>query len=84
MAQVAGSLAQTARAEIDAKQELRHAERMAELRRRAAQMAPAEPIALPSAPAAEETASPYARMGFVDDAEIEQHVRQLLQRRAAG
>jgi len=33
------------------------------------------------------TASPgtdYARMGYVDDAEIEAHVRQLLERRAAG
>ncbi|MEW1963346.1 hypothetical protein AB0269_12890 [Microbacterium sp. NPDC077644] len=83
MAQVTGSLAQTARAEIEAKQDLVRAERMAELRRRAAQMAPAEPVALP-APAAAEEASPYARMGFVDDAEIEQHVRRMLQRRAAG
>mgnify|MGYP007112216699 CR=1 FL=1 len=80
MAQVTGSLAQTARAEIEAKQDLVRAERMAELRRRAAQMAPAEPVALP----APEEASPYARMGFVDDAEIEQHVRRMLQRRAAG
>ena len=86
MASVNGSLAQTARAEIDAKQELRRAERVAELRRRAAHMAPPEPVTLPS-PAArgeQDAVSPYARMGFVDDAEIEQHVRQLLQRRAAG
>ncbi|MBB5741960.1 hypothetical protein HD600_000457 [Microbacterium ginsengiterrae] len=84
MASVAGSLAQTARAEIDATEEMRRAERVAELRRRAAQMAPAAPVALPTpaAPAAE--ASPYSRMGFVDDEEIEQHVRQMLQRRAAG
>lgn len=86
MAQVSGSLAHTARAEIEAAQELRRAERVAELRRRAAQMAPPEPVALPAppAPAAAEAASPYSRMGFVDDAEIEQHVRQMLQRRAAG
>lgn len=86
MASVSGSLAQTAQAEIEAKRELVRAERMAELRKRAAQMAPAEPISLPAAPAppAEQPASPYARMGFVDDDEIERHVRQLLQRRAAG
>jgi hypothetical protein len=87
LASVSGSLAHTARAEIDAKQELRRAERIAELRQRAAQLAPPEPVTLPaaaaSAPPADET-SPYARMGFVDDAEIEQHVRELLQRRAAG
>ena len=82
MAQVAGSLAQTARAEIDAAQDLRRAERVAELRKRAEQMAPPEPIGI--AAAASESTSPYARMGFVDDAEIEDHVRQLLQRRAAG
>jgi hypothetical protein len=29
-------------------------------------------------------ASPYASMGYVDDAEIEDHVRQLLERRASG
>ncbi|MDI9889757.1 hypothetical protein [Microbacterium sp. IEGM 1404] len=29
-------------------------------------------------------ASPYAAMGYVDDSEIEDHVRQLLQRRASG
>ncbi len=58
--------------------------RVAELRARAAQMAPPEPVTLPAAPAAAESASPYAQMGIVDDAEIEQHVRQLLQRRATG
>lgn len=86
MVAMSGSLAQTARAEIEAQQELRRAERVAELRRRAAHMAPPEPIAIPVAAPAEtaESTSPYARMGFVDDAEIEQHVRQLLQRRAAG
>jgi hypothetical protein len=78
---VAGSAAQIARAEIDAQQALRRAARVAALRERAEEMAAPAPVPLP---AAKETSSPYARMGFVDDAEIEQHVRQLLERRAAG
>ncbi len=81
MIAVAGSAAQIARAEIEAQQELRRAARVAALRERAEQMAAPAPVSLP---VAKETASPYARMGFVDDEEIEQHVRQLLQRRAAG
>jgi len=81
---VAGSRAQTARAEIDAQEERRKAVRLAALRERAEQMAAAAaPVELPAAPAAA-SASPYARMGFVDDAEIEAHVRELLTRRAAG
>jgi hypothetical protein len=81
---VAGSRAQVARAEIDAQQEMRKAARLAELRERAERMAPAAPVRIP-APAAEKPApSPYAAMGFVDDAEIEAHVRDLLARRAAG
>lgn len=79
MASVSGSLTQTAQAEIEATQELRRAERVARLRERAEQMGPPAPVALPAA-----QASPYAQMGFVDDAEIEEHVRQLLTRRAAG
>jgi hypothetical protein len=78
---VAGSAAQIARAEIDAQQALRRAARVAALRERAEEMAAPAPVPLP---AAKEASSPYARMGFVDDAEIEQHVRQLLERRAAG
>lgn len=78
MVAVAGSRAQTAQAAIDAQEERRKAARLAALRERAEQMAPAEPVALPAA------SSPYARMGFVDDAEIEAHVRDLLSRRAAG
>lgn len=73
-----GSRAQTAQAQIDAQAERRKAARVAALRERAEQMAPPAPAELPAAP------SPYARMGFVDDAEIEQHVRELLSRRAAG
>ncbi|WCD91601.1 hypothetical protein [Microbacterium sp. nov. GSS16] len=83
MVTVAGSRAQTAQAEIDARAERERAARRAELRRRAEELAPPAPTALPVAPAAVE-ASPYARMGVVDDAEIEAHVRQLLARRAAG
>jgi len=81
MVAVAGSATQIAMAEIEAQQELRRAARVAALRERAEQMAAPAPISLP---AAKEASSPYARMGFVDDAEIEQHVRQLLERRAAG
>lgn len=77
---VTGSRAQAARAQIDAQEERRRAAHLAELRRRAEEMAPPAPTPLP-APAA---ASPYAAMGFVDDAEIEAHVRELLARRAAG
>lgn len=77
---VAGSATQIARAEAEAQQELRRAARVAALRARAEEMAAPAPVALPVA----KQASPYARMGFVDDAEIEQHVRQLLERRAAG
>jgi hypothetical protein len=85
LATVSGSLAQTARAEIEEQQERRRAARVAELRERAAQMAPPAPVAIPTAaPAASEGASPYSRMGFVDDAEIEAHVRHLLERRATG
>lgn len=80
---VTGSRAQAAQAEIDARAERELAARRAELRRRAEELAPPVPTALPVAPAAAE-ASPYASMGVVDDAEIEAHVRQLLARRAAG
>ncbi|MBT2473052.1 hypothetical protein J7E68_00235 [Microbacterium sp. ISL-103] len=79
---VAGSRAQVARAEMDAQQERRAAARLAELRERAERMAPATPVQIPAAaPAA---SSPFARMGYVDDAEIEAHGRHLLAKRAAG
>ena len=76
---VAGSRAQAAQAQIEAQEQRRKAARVAALRERAEQMAPEAPVALPAA-----SASPYAKMGFVDDAEIEAHVRDLLSRRAAG
>ena len=79
-----GSRAQVARAEIEAKEELRRAARLAELRERAASMAPEEPVRLAPRDAPAAADSPYSRMGFVDDAEIEDHVRQMLARRAAG
>lgn len=78
---VAGSRAQTAQAEIDARAQRERAARRVELRRRAEELAPPAPVELPVAPAA---ASPYSGMGVIDDAEIEAHVRRLLARRAAG
>ncbi|UNK71824.1 hypothetical protein [Microbacterium sp. H1-D42] len=82
MVTVTGSRAQSAQAEMDAQEERRRAARRAELRRRAEELAPPAPTALPVVADAGE--SPYAKMGVVDDAEIEAHVRQLLARRAAG
>ncbi|WP_431071407.1 hypothetical protein [Microbacterium phyllosphaerae] len=75
---VAGSRAQVARAEMDAQEERRTAARLAELRVRAERMAPETPVQIPAA------ASPFSKMGYVDDAEIEAHVRDLLAKRAAG
>lgn len=85
MVAVAGSRAQTAQAQIDAQDERRRAARRAELRRRAEELAPPAPVVLPAASAVSDAGdSPYARMGVVDDSEIEAHVRQMLARRAAG
>ena len=86
MVSVSGSRAHHAQAEIDARAERQRALRLAELRQRAEELAPPAPKRLPVAPAAQSDAeaSPYARMGVVDDAEIEAHVRQMLQRRVAG
>lgn len=58
------------------------------LRAAARERAVAEELAAASAPTPIETArpaaaSPYVGMGYVDDAEIEDHVRRLLERRAA-
>lgn len=66
-----------------AREELRHAAREEALRARAeAQRPPSIEVARAARAAAPE--SEYSRMGYVDDAEIEAHVRQLLARRAAG
>lgn len=75
-----------------AREALRHAAREEALRQRAAATAPPSidqrraereraAAAGRQAPAA---AADFARMGYVDDAEIEAHVRDLLTRRAAG
>lgn len=82
MVSVAGSRAHAARATIDAQALAREAARAAELQRKAEELAPPAPVELPAPAAAGE--SPYARMGYVDDAEIEAHVRRLLAQRAAG
>lgn len=84
MITVSGSRAQAAQAEMDAQLERRRAERRAELRRRAEEIAPPAPTALPVSATADAGDSPYARMGVIDDAEIEAHVRELLARRATG
>lgn len=83
MVAVAGSRAQVARAQIEAQDARRRAARLVELRKRAEELAPPAPVTLP-VPAAAVAESPYARMGFIDDAEIEAHVREMLARRAAG
>lgn len=85
MVAVSGSRAQQARAELDAQAARDRANRRAELRRRAEELAPPGPAALPAASATSDARdSPYSRMGVIDDAEIEAHVRELLTRRAAG
>ncbi|GGH44036.1 hypothetical protein [Microbacterium album] len=96
---VSGSRAQSAQAEHEAREALRRAAREEALRERAEaleaqerrrQPAPvpietARPAAVsPTASSAAAGESPYARMGYVDDREIEEHVRQLLARRAAS
>ncbi|BDZ37569.1 hypothetical protein [Microbacterium suwonense] len=85
MVAVSGSRAQRARAQLDAQQERDSAARRAELRRRAEELAPPAPAALPvRAAGTDAKESPYAKMGVIDDAEIEAHVRELLTRRNAG
>lgn len=64
-----------------AREALRTAAREEAARDRAARTAPPK---IDTARTAKAEASAYSRMGYVDDAEIEQHVRQLLSRRAAG
>lgn len=78
-----GSRAQAAQASAQAQRERQAAAQAEELRRRAERMAPPAPTPLP-APSETPAASDFSRMGYVDDAEIEAHVRQVLARRAAG
>lgn len=74
--------------EIDARAALARQAREEELRRRLAELvepAPAPITAARIAPSpAAEADSRFASMGYVDDAEIEEHVRALLTRRAVG
>ncbi|GAA3942219.1 hypothetical protein GCM10022383_20090 [Microbacterium soli] len=85
MVDVRGSRAQQARAQLDVQEERRRAARREELRRRAEELAPPAPTPLPARTAQTDAVeSPYARMGVIDDAEIEAHVRKLLARRATG
>jgi hypothetical protein len=50
--------------------------------RATAERTPPAPVPITSARGSGE--SPYARMGYVDDAEIEAHVRRMMERRATG
>ncbi len=75
----AGSRAAATVDEQLAREALRAAAREQVAREIAAAQAPTSiDVARPAA------VSPYASMGYVDDAEIEDHVRQLLERRASG
>ncbi len=76
---VAGSRAQAALLGAEEQRARREAGYEEELRRRAERMAPPAPVALPAAGAPD-----FSRMGYVDDAEIDAHVRQLLTARVAG
>lgn len=79
-----GSRAAAVLDEVDAQQAVRRAAVAEAIRVEAERRAPARiESARPVRPAA--GAGPdFARMGFVDDAEIEDHVRRLLESRAAG
>lgn len=79
----AGSRAAAVVDEQIAREALRAAAREEAAREIAAQQAPT-PIETARPAAAAAPASPYASMGYVDDSEIEDHVRQLLERRAVG
>ncbi|WP_322411735.1 large exoprotein [Microbacterium invictum] len=79
----AGSQAAAVRDVEDAREELRQAA-VAEALRVRAEAAQPPSIEVARAARAAQTGPDFARMGFVDDAEIEDHVRRLLQRRAAG
>lgn len=81
----AGSRAAAVVDEQLAREALRAAAREQVAREIAATEAPT-PIetARPAAEASRPAPSPYAAMGYVDDTEIEDHVRRLLERRASG
>ena len=85
----AGTRAAATQVVLDAQRTLREAAQAEALRERAARLRPA-PVSIETAravPAATEPAAPsvpskWAGMGVIDDAEIEAHVRQLLERRS--
>lgn len=79
LASSSGSRAAAVLDEKAAREALRAAAREEAAREIAAQQAPPS---IDTVRAAKQ--SPYERMGYVDDAEIEEHVRQLLTRRAVG
>ncbi|WP_243233558.1 large exoprotein [Microbacterium sp. CIAB417] len=83
LAATSGSRASLVQDAADAREALRRAAVEEAKRERAEQAAPPSIDTARVAKAPEE--SPFARMGYVDDAEIEDHVRRLLStRRAAG
>ena len=83
LASSAGSRAAAVLDEAAAREALRLAEREERLRAREAQL---QPPSIDAARRAREAAEAerFGRMGYIDDAEIEAHVRQLLERRASG
>lgn len=79
----AGSQAAAVRDVEDAREELRQAA-VAEAARMRAEAQQPPSIEVARAARAAQAGPDFARMGYVDDAEIEDHVRRLLERRAAG
>lgn len=78
-----GSAAAAMRDAADARASL-HRAAVEEAKRERAERAAPPSIGAARLARAEPAASTFARMGYVDDAEIEAHVRKLLQGRAAG
>ncbi|MBZ4488203.1 large exoprotein [Microbacterium sp. cx-55] len=79
----AGSAAAVMRDAADARERLRRAA-LEEAKRVQADKAAPTPIETARPVEAAPAASAFSRMGYVDDAEIEEHVRRMLQHRAAG
>lgn len=86
LSSAAGSRAASVLDAAEAREALRLAALEEAKRERAARTAPPALAQARAARAAVDaaSASPYARMGYVDDAEIEAHVRRLLESRRAG
>ncbi len=86
LSSAAGSRAASVLDAAEAREALRAAALEEAKRERAARTAPAALADARAEHAAADaaSASPYARMGYVNDAEIEAHVRRLLQARRAG